>query len=509
MKLLRLLVCLLILLGISVESDAMVCKRIMINPNKPISQQITREKAIYIVRDDVDLKGETLVFPNKSTIRFAGGSLCNGTIIGNNTKLSGDVKCYTDIGGTYKNKSFKAEWFNKSTTNLSEVLNKIIATNVNDIIIGEGNWRVFETVYLKSNLIIRGEKNTVITIDREKLTGPFSLFRTDGTVLKFDDQYKYANITIKDLTVDENGSNSLGKTSAIYLCNAENVAIKNCRFIDHQSDSYANYVTAAVTLYNCYKCTIKSCYTEYVRLSSMGFCVKCTAAKNKGYNSPGTWLESCDGCGLVYEWNELHENLFPGNSSISQNSKNGIIRNNTIIVNGKMVDSMINIGHPTNEVYENSGDGCVIEGNVIKTNASKGIIVWGSSKSKNVVIKNNYIYSKSKHAIYVSEEIPSITIVNNKIIGHDENQVLLYIRSNNSVIQKNSISTSTPGVSYVPIRISRSDMKGTTRIEKNIIDNGGKVVDNNNESNLDIAVDECLLEKNTIKDGIQVKTIKQ
>lgn len=485
-------------------SSAFACKKdIILNTKQPLSEQMTEKNATYRIKNDFDLSGKTLVLPKGSILAFEGGSFRNGVIVGQQTLLSDKVRCYTDIKGTFKNKELRTEWFTTEPTGLVKVLTQIIATNVNDIIISNGTWLVSQTVDLKSNLTIRGEGNTIIQVDRERVSGPYSLFRVSGTVLTFEKAYKYSDITIKDLSFDENGSNELGRTSILYACNVKNIIVHDCKFIDHASSRYAEYVTAAITLYNCRDCLIERCKTDFVRLVSCGFCIDCCAAHNTGRNSPGTWLECCDGYGIVYEWNEIHENLFPGNSTISQNSRKGIIRNNTIIVNGKEVDSMINIGHSSNNTYVNSGEGCLIEHNTIKTNTSKGIIIWGTGLTKDVVIRDNYIYSKSKNAIFVSDAIPNVNIVGNEIVGNDEGQVLVLIGALESRIESNRISTKSAGVKYIPIRVRRNDKSGSTIIDGNTIDNGGKSpVDKKKETLIDLAVEICHFINNTVNDGV-------
>ena len=489
-------------------ANAIICKNVKaLTADKPLAGQMLKKRATYIVKTDIDLGGKTLFIPTNCRLSFEGGSLKNGTIVGNKTTLSGDVKCYANIKGTFKNKQFSTKWFTKDRNELPKVISEILATNVNEIIVSEGTWFVSETVELRSSVVIRGEEGALIKVDRPKVNKPFSLFKTSGTVLSFDDNYRFTNITIKDLTFDENGSNALGRTSIIYLCNAENVKILNCRFVDYAIDNYAEYVMAAITLYNCRRCLIESCYTEFLRMVSYGFCVNCTARNNKGFNTPGTWLESCDGYGIQYEGNELHENFFAGNSTISQNSRNGIIRNNTIIVNGKEVDSMINIGHPSNKTYHNSGDGCIVERNTIKTEKSKGIIVWGDSKSKGVIIRNNYVYSGTKHAIFVSDAIPSIYIIDNELVGHDKNQVLVLVGAEYNEIRNNKITTSSCGIQYTPIRVRRNDYKGCAIVKGNVIDNGvGPKTGFTDDSYIDLDLNDCRFENNIISNSIKVQS---
>lgn len=483
--------------------DMSNARRIILNDNQPFADQVIYAGTTYVIQGDYDLKGKTVDIPKNCTLYFAGGSLSNGKVLANNTLLQGDIKCYIDFSGCFKNKFFETNWFTGNGVGLAEFLKKAIKTNVNDIVINSGIWPIAESIILRSNLSIRGEDGTIISLDRDKITGPFCLFRLWGNASKFEENYKYSNITLADICFQENGSNELGRTCILAACNAKDINIADCRFIDYDNGKYAEYVNAAITLYNCKDCKVEDCHTEYVRLTSMGFCVNCTVSRNKGYYSPGTWLESCDGHHLIYENNELYENLYPGNSSICQNSKYGIIRNNTIIVNGKEVDSMINIGHSSSDVYENSGDGCIIEGNVIQTAYSKGIIAWGDSKTDNLTIRNNKVYTANNHAIYLSSDIQTVYIVGNQLTGHSRNQILVRCEANESYIENNHITIDNPGEKYLPLRLRRADNKGMAIVRNNTIDNGGKAPSlTKDETIIDVSIGNCEFKNNIVNDGV-------
>lgn len=55
-------------------------------------QLLSQKNDIYIVKEKIDLKGDTLIFPAERTLRFKGGHICNGRIIFNSTKIANQPK---------------------------------------------------------------------------------------------------------------------------------------------------------------------------------------------------------------------------------------------------------------------------------------------------------------------------------------------------------------------------------------------------------------------------------
>lgn len=54
-----------------------------------IQGKFNKSNVIYRINNDIDLGGETLTIPANCTLDFqGGGSIINGTIIGNNTIIS-------------------------------------------------------------------------------------------------------------------------------------------------------------------------------------------------------------------------------------------------------------------------------------------------------------------------------------------------------------------------------------------------------------------------------------
>lgn len=87
---------------------------VILKKNKSLSEQITKENTIYEVRYSYDLDGGTLTMPNNCILKFDGGIISNGTIIGNDTKVSSPLTAIFDkitFNGTFNIPFVYAEWF--------------------------------------------------------------------------------------------------------------------------------------------------------------------------------------------------------------------------------------------------------------------------------------------------------------------------------------------------------------------------------------------------------------
>lgn len=81
--------------------------------DKTFAQQVLSANTIYEIRYDYDLNNQTVSLPKNCILQFEGGSLRNGTLIGNNTNISASrilIFKSINIQGTWTSK-FQADWF--------------------------------------------------------------------------------------------------------------------------------------------------------------------------------------------------------------------------------------------------------------------------------------------------------------------------------------------------------------------------------------------------------------
>ena len=77
-----------------------------------LSEQMKEKSCIYIIRDTFDLQGNELSIPDDCILEFAGGSINNGTVIFNNTKISGYANFSNcSYKGQFSNDVVELGWF--------------------------------------------------------------------------------------------------------------------------------------------------------------------------------------------------------------------------------------------------------------------------------------------------------------------------------------------------------------------------------------------------------------
>ena len=82
--------------------------KVVIDPNKPIQQQLRAENTQYIIKKATDLQGSTIVMPAGSTLLFhSKGTIFNGTIQGKETILHAPKLKRIRFKGTFANNAIK------------------------------------------------------------------------------------------------------------------------------------------------------------------------------------------------------------------------------------------------------------------------------------------------------------------------------------------------------------------------------------------------------------------
>lgn len=131
---------------------------VILRKNKSFTEQVTKENTIYEIRYDFDLNGGEINIPEGCVLDFQGGSLSNGTIIGNNTIInSGNFKIFNiniDFGGTWNIEHFNVLWMGAIGDEVfdnTEIFNKIFNT-FNNIYIPKGRY-VTNSIIIEKSLI--------------------------------------------------------------------------------------------------------------------------------------------------------------------------------------------------------------------------------------------------------------------------------------------------------------------------------------------------------------------
>lgn len=98
----------------------------VLESDKELAMQIISEHTIYDIRYNFELdNNEVLTIPFNCILNFSGGSISNGTIVGDDTALQGAIHLIrTELSGTFLNSKFNVAWWggNPSSNNNDEAL---------------------------------------------------------------------------------------------------------------------------------------------------------------------------------------------------------------------------------------------------------------------------------------------------------------------------------------------------------------------------------------------------
>lgn len=162
------------------------------NRNILTQEMINTQNTIYEVRYDFDLNNQSINIPNNSILRFNGGKLKNGTILGNNTIISTRHQCLESniiLSGSFNNNSISFDWFintkiteddynlntplNIQTKNDAIIENILSNKYVKEIVFGNGIYLFNKDILINrsfSGLIFRGsgKKSTCLYFPNSK-----------------------------------------------------------------------------------------------------------------------------------------------------------------------------------------------------------------------------------------------------------------------------------------------------------------------------------------------------
>ena len=81
--------CILFLMTVF-TSKAFGCSKVVVKQGMDYQKVFAAKNTKYVIKQDINLGGKTVKIGEGSTLVFQGGSLANGTIVGNKTKVKAD-----------------------------------------------------------------------------------------------------------------------------------------------------------------------------------------------------------------------------------------------------------------------------------------------------------------------------------------------------------------------------------------------------------------------------------
>lgn len=460
--------------GIIENGDCIIKKRVVIQTKNEEGQNIPFQDKLglykcnidYIIKQDLDLKGNTIIIPDNCTLTFKKGLIKNGAVILNNTYLKGAIH-FKDciLTGTIKNRTIYTDWFD--TDNFDNFSGLI--TSGNKKVIVRGIYKVSQPVCLKSNTRIVGKDTDLAVLVFNKMSDG-EIFITDQVFSSTYDEtinkkyYGTSNIEISNLTFDCNRS-KVGvspKEAWVKINDCNNVVIKGLRII---STEEINEYPKAVFINESNNVSVTECYCEIVPLLQMRCCKKMKANNNTGVSQNSTFIELDAGYygviknNHVYKWCGVNDYSIIGSNSSYISIENNHIESisdhgyplnlghqySHLIANNNTVENNVLIGGARG-IQVQSGDNIVIRNNVIESFAP----IYSLKLTQNIIIENNTLRIKTNNKrLHTGNSIDilvnnGVKFNNNTISSDILSPYTTRIIGNEVQIKKNIVSSQIP-----------------------------------------------------------------
>lgn len=127
---------------------------------------------IYKIISDINLNGQTLTIPANCTLDFQGGTITNGTIIGNATKIRTGLRqifaTTTTLSGSWDVTSISPEFFgaigvsaSQDTACIQKALDTCLSTNIKEVALQSRDYQINSMLTVASNCKINGVNSQV------------------------------------------------------------------------------------------------------------------------------------------------------------------------------------------------------------------------------------------------------------------------------------------------------------------------------------------------------------
>ena len=178
---------------------------VILRKNKTFAQQVTATNTVYEIRYDFDLGAASVTIPAGCVLKFNGGSVVNGTIVGAKTLINSENMCFgkdVTISGTWSNETIYTKWLDFVSSNDGTTDNSVCFKQLQGLINGTRGCKVeFEPGYYQTQ-IIGMEPEAYVDVDGT--TYPkwaMNTYAVDGRIVLNIMEVPYVDINLNGSTI--------------------------------------------------------------------------------------------------------------------------------------------------------------------------------------------------------------------------------------------------------------------------------------------------------------------
>lgn len=379
---------------------------IILRKDKTFAEQVTQANTIYEIRYNFSLDSN-ITIPSNCVLKFVGGSIMGGTIVGNNTRVVSESHgCFspsTILSGTWTADLASSVWFSFTS---DCVLDDSLA-----FVSGTDNAQCLKNLLLFPNIIM--EKGTYYVDGRFYLMSG-QTFNGNGATLKCKYENKYAaafeimnvkNVLVSNLTMigwKQETSEVTEFAHGLSISGSENVIVKNVSCLYFRGDGFCVQISSGIIPKNITMSNIVSRYNHRQGMSITGVDLMSVTNSEFSYTS-GTRPQS--GVDIEPNAGEYCKRIVMENIKCLSNMGEGISLNG----------------------YAGDVEDVSVKDYYCETNSGSCIDIWQCAK----VLFDGFVFKTNNSMGVVFEEaaLETIKLKNGVVIGNGQNKNGIFFAS--------------------------------------------------------------------------------